>query len=262
MLVDLHVYTSASGGRPLDQVIAEARSFGLDGVAIVDRRSSGDTVAALAKGAAGDFPVFVGVEIETRDGDAIVFVPRVDPFLSREEWRQLLTLDKPRLTEVKALVEREGGVVLLAHPYDRTRAGAPRDRVFAVEGADAFEVGNDTAEPRDTRTAMEALAAGRLAAFGGSAARGRARGGSRWATLFASPVANNADLVAALRGGNYWAVEIGAPGEQPRPREERAAGGPPAGDRGPRPGGDRGPRPGGDRGPRPGGGGGPRRDRR
>lgn len=255
MLVDLHVYTSASGGRPLDQVIAEAREFGLDGIAVVDRRASSDTVAALASGAAGDFPVFVGVEIETRDGDAIVFVPRLDPFLSREEWRQLLTLDKPRLAEVRELVEREGGVVLLAHPYDRTRTAAPRDRVFAIEGAQAFEVGNDAAEPRDTRTAIEALTAGRMAAFGGSANRGRGRNNSRWATLFGAKIANNAELVDAIRGGNFWAVEIGAPGERPKPREERPHGDRPQGERreGGRPGGDR--RDGG----RPGG---PRRDRR
>lgn len=261
MLVDLHAYSSASGGRPVEQLIDEARRSGLDAIAVVDRKASAETARAVAEGRFGDFPVFVGVEIETRDGDAIVFVPKLDPFLTREEWRALLTLEKPRLADVRAVVDREGGALLLAHPYDRSRTTSPRDRVFALEGVDAFEVGCDSADPRDTRTAMESLVAGRLAAFGGSANRGRGgRPASRWATLFDGALASQADLIKALRAGGFWAVEIGAVGEKPVPREER----PPREDR-PRDDRPRGDRPHGDR-PHGGGGGRdgrpPRRDRR
>jgi len=207
MLLDLHAYTQASGGAPLEAVVDKSRSLGLDGIAIVDRERSGAAAQAVVAGAFGDFPVFVGVEIGTRSGDAVLFAPNLDPFLTREEWREVNGLEMPSLAEVVALAERVEGVVLLGHPYDRNRKGAPRDRMYVLGGVAGVEIGTDNADARANRIALEAVGRSTLPGFGGTARRG-ALGAPGWLTLFASPVRTQADLVRALRGGDFWAVEV------------------------------------------------------
>lgn len=234
MLIDLHVYTAASGGRPLRDAIADAKRAGLDAICVVDRGASAETARAVLAGETDGFPVFVGVEIETRAGDVVAIVPSLDPFLSREEWKRLTALDRPSFTEAQELVTAEGGVVILSHPYDRNRATAPRDRMFALRGVTAVQVANDGAEFRSNKLAVESVTAAGLPAVAGSARRGRGGSDANWYTLFARPVTTQAELVEALKSGDYWPVEVGGRAEPPR-RE-----GPPGGgDRGPRPDGPR-----------------------
>jgi predicted metal-dependent phosphoesterase TrpH len=251
MLIDLHVYTAASGGRPLREAIAEAKRAGLDAICVVDRGASADTARAVLAGETDGFPVFVGVEIETRAGDVVAIVPNLDPFLSREEWKRLTALDRPTYTETQELVAAEGGVVVLSHPYDRSKTTAPRDKMFAMRGLSAVQIANDGAEFRGNKLAVEAVTAAGLPAVAGSARRGRSGGDANWYTLFARPVTSQAELVEAIKGGDFWPVEVGGRAEAPR-RE-----GPPSG---PRPEGRRDDRRDDRRGP-PGGGGGRDRDR-
>ncbi len=218
MLLDLHAYSKPSGGQSLDDLIAEAQALGIDGVCVVDREASGETANRLASGEETALPVFVGVELPTRSGDVLVFVPELDPFLTREEWRQLVSLQKPEVSEVLALAEAEGGVVLLAHPYDRDRKASPRDRLFALPACAGAEVGTAASAPRENRTALEAVGRSALPAFGGSAARA-GRGRATWLTLLARPVATQQELVDTLRAGDFWPVEVGETGSgKPRRR--------------------------------------------
>jgi len=236
MLIDLHAYSSRSGGQPLADLIKRARALGLDGVLVADRGYSADTARALQAGQPEDVRVFVGVEVETRSGDVLLIVPEIDPFFTREEWRQLGVLERPSLEDVTQLAEREGGVVLLTQPYDRARPASPGDRMFVLEGLSGVELANDATEPGSAQTAHEAIAAGTLPSFAGSAVRGRPRQESVWATLFAKPVTTQTELVDAIRSGEFWAVEIMAQGARPPVRAPRGprpdgAGRPPRGDR-------------------------------
>ena len=260
MLIDLHVYTTPGGGRSLDAVVRDAKDAHLDAILVADRDASAETAAALDdEGRIDGLPVFVGVELETREGDVVVVTPQVAPFLSREEWRELTSLDRPTLDEVSAVVEPLGGVVLLVHPYDRSRRSAPRDRVFALNGIAAAEVGNETSDRVDNMVALEALAASGIPVFGGSAAK-RSDGTARWLTLLSAPVSTQGELVDALKAGNFWALETREGGEPP-PKRESGGGRRDRPDRGDR--GDRGGRRdggGGGRGRRRSGGGGGRRN--
>lgn len=233
MLIDLHVYTTASGGRSLASVVRDAKASDLDAILVADRGASAETVAALDdEGRIDGLPVFIGVELETRDGDVVVVTPEVAPFLSREEWREVTALDRPTLKEVRAVVEPLGGVVLLAHPYDRSRRSAPRDRLFALQGVSGAEVGNNATEAVENMVALEALSASGVPAFGGSAAK-KSGEGSSWLTLFASSIGSQAELVDALKDGNYWALETRADGARP-PQRESGGGRRDRGDRGDR----------------------------
>lgn len=219
MLVDLHVYTSASGGPTLDRAVAEARELGLSAVAVADRHASADVARRLAAGEFGEFPVFVGVELATAAGDVLVFVPKIDPFLTREEWRELEVLGLPELSDVVDMAERHGGVVLGVHAYDRKRSRAPRDRVFSLEALAGMEVWTSTADNLANSLALEAGSRAPVGAYAGSASISSKPLRSQWATLFATEITTQEALVEALRVGNFWPVEI-SDSRQPRPSQD------------------------------------------
>ena len=248
MLIDLHTYSRPSGGPPADKAAADARAAGLDAVLFADREASAASARSILKGEFEGIGAFVGVEIATRGGDAILIVPDIDPFYTREEWRELSAFGRPTLEAVLDLADREGGVVLLVHPYDRNRKSSPRDRMFAHDRVAGVEVGTSGADPRSNQVALEAVSHAPVPAFGGSAAKVLRPTDVRWATLLDAPVATQRELVERLKAGNFWAVEVFAPGMAPRPEHRHDDRGPRHDDRGPRRD-DRGPRHD-DRGPR------------
>lgn len=223
MLVDLHAHTPISGGKPLATLVDEAKAAGIDAICVADRDASAETARAVAEGNF-DLPVFVGVEISTRSGDAIVITRGLDPAMTREEWRELNALERPELGEVIAWAEARDGVVLLAHPYDRNRRAAPRDRMYTLASVNGVEIGTDDADPTSNRVALEAVARSAKPAFGGSA-RGTDEGDGSWLTLFAQPVKTQDELVDAIASGDFWAVQVDRTAASDRkrhpPRENR-----------------------------------------
>lgn len=208
MLIDLHVYTAPSGGPSAERAVSTAREQGLDAIAIVDRNASAETARAVLDEKFGDFPVFVGVELATTAGDVLVFVPDLDPFYTREEWRELEVLGLPDLSDVADLVERHKGVMLSAHPYDRDRARSPRDRVFALPELAGMEVWTSTSDRVANHIALEAGARAQVGAFAGSASVSERGVPQPWVTLFAAEPETQVDLIDALEGGDFWPVEI------------------------------------------------------
>lgn len=219
MLVDLHVYTSASGGPTLESAVSQARELGLSAIAVADRNASADVARRVAAGEFGDFPVFVGVELATASGDVLVFVPKIDPFLTREEWRELEVLGLPELSDVVDMAERHGGVVLGVHAYDRKRARAPRDRVFSLETLAGLEVWTSTSDALANSLALEAGSRAPVGAFAGSASVSSKPLRGQWATLFAKEITSQEALIVALQGGDFWPVEI-SDSRLPRPSHD------------------------------------------
>ena len=219
MLLDLHAYSDLSGDRAIRDAIADAKNRGIDGICFADREHSEESASAIAAGEY-DFPIFVGVEVATRSGDAIVLTAELDPYLTREEWREVTALQRPELSELTEWAEARGGTVLLSHPYDRERSTAPRDRLFALSGLSGVEVGNDSSDLTSNRVALESVSRSDSPAFGGSAQR-RAPGATRWLTLFANPIASQAELIEALKAGDFWAVEVSDKPFEPRKRSPR-----------------------------------------
>lgn len=224
MLIDLHVYTAPSGGPSIERAISNARDLSLDAIAVVDRRASADVARRVVTGELGDFPVFVGVELETVAGDVLVFVPKLDPFYTREEWRELDVLGLPELSDVTELAARHGGVVLAAHPYDRNRARSPRDRVFALSALSGMEVWTATSDRASNNVALEAGASASIGAFAGSANVSEHPPRYPRVTLFAAEPQDQASFVEAVEGGDFWPVEIASQGSS-NPRHSNRGGG-------------------------------------
>jgi len=221
MLIDLHAKTSRSKGVTIsaEEVAKKAKSAGLDAVAFCETLSTahcGDALLACEK---AGIHGFVGVEIPTAQGIVLGFVPEVGPFIISEEWRQLTELVTPTVEQVVELFEQHGGVVIASKPYDLSIPHAMGDHIFDLPGLRAVQVFASGLKSLQCDFALEAAAFLNLPTVGGS---GGAQVGD-YATLFSGDIATQADLVAALKGSDFWAVHIGAPeARREFKREERS----------------------------------------
>jgi predicted metal-dependent phosphoesterase TrpH len=208
MLIDLHVHTHRSPGgalRPLD-VLARARALGLDGVAFTDL----DTLEALpeVRAAAAETGVLalVGLTLVTDGGRFLCFLD------APERLAPLARLPGGAPPPVRAALARVvslGGVVVAAHPYDRTLGPASADALFTLDGLSAVEGLHGRSHGRTNDLAVEAADHLALPCVGGSGALASLAELGTAATLFREPVADEAGLVAQLRAGACWAAALG-----------------------------------------------------
>ena len=111
MRIDLHVHTrhSHDSAAPVSSVLQRCRDGGLGLVAITDHDSIRGGLEAREK---GGFPVIVGEEIKSAQGDIIGL------FLEEEVPPHLPPL------ETAQRVKEQGGLVGVPHPFDRIRPTA------------------------------------------------------------------------------------------------------------------------------------------
>jgi len=137
--LDLHNHTSfsADGGLTPAELLNEAKSHGIDCVAVTDHNTTRGALAALRLSESDpSLPrVIPGIEVFTREGEVIGLYVREDV---------------PRGTSLDDAIERIrglGGVVYLPHPYDVFRRGAvvPVERENAAAASDVVEVANGRA---------------------------------------------------------------------------------------------------------------------
>jgi predicted metal-dependent phosphoesterase TrpH len=110
--IDLHVHTrhSHDSAAPVDSVLQRCRDSGLGLVAVTDHDNIRGGLEAREK--SNGFPVIVGEEIKTAEGDVIgLFLEDPVP---------------PRLTPLETVkrVKDQGGLVGVPHPFDRVRPTA------------------------------------------------------------------------------------------------------------------------------------------
>ena len=131
MKIDLHVHTcySEDSLTSLDSVMAACQLRGLGAVAITDH---GAIEGALALRARAPFPVIVGQEIKTTEGEIIGL------FLSHRVPKRL----SPE--ETIAAIREQSGIVYVPHPLDRVRRSPIRPGALALilDQVDALEVFN------------------------------------------------------------------------------------------------------------------------
>ncbi len=135
---DLHVHTSASDGiSDVRQVLASAQKAGINVLAITDHNLIHSATRAQALAGQYGLEVVVGEEVSTRDGHllALFLRDRIPPKLS--------------LSESIAAVHDQGGIAVIAHPYDPVSNGVlnpwrnniTEERLLAL-GFDAMEAFN------------------------------------------------------------------------------------------------------------------------
>jgi predicted metal-dependent phosphoesterase TrpH len=253
MLIDLHVHSHHTRGCTLAprDVLRRAKEAGLDGVAFTDLNTLDGVEEIRAAGREEGILALVGVEIATDRGYYLCFFPdpsKVPPppqiFGSATPWPVREVLEK---------VRELGGVVVAAHPYDKSIERPSGDFVFTLDGLSAIEGLNGRRKPAANDLAVEAADHMNLPCVAGSDAQGSLDELGGAATLFRDPVTSEADVVAQIRAATVYAVAIGVePGLSERAeRSARDDRRPPRHDRGGGRGGDRrGPPRGPRRGPR------------
>jgi hypothetical protein len=232
MLIDLHVHStySAGGALPVREVVRRAREVGLDGVVFTDLNTLDGLEEIRAVGREEQFVTLCGVELATDRGHFLCYFP--DPAKFPAPPQVFGTTPWPAREVVRTVVER-GGVVVAAHPYDKTIDRPSGDFIFTIDGLSAVEGLNARCSRAANDLAVEAADHMNLPCVAGSAASRSLDEIGRAATLLREPVSDEAGLVAQIRGGGVYCVTIGAvpqsSGETRAPRgprrDEQRAGG-------------------------------------
>jgi hypothetical protein len=156
MKYDLHIHTKHSDGiNTPEEIVKAAKEKGLTGIAITDH----DTVEGLAEAKKAckkyNIEFIPGVELTTNAGDLL-----------------LLGFDKipeGSLIEIIDQVHKQGGVVILAHPFIGEFQTAFRDIIQILDNKiDAVEIMNGMTPAEANLRAMEMAKKENLVGFGGS----------------------------------------------------------------------------------------------
>ena len=211
MIIDIHTHTyptSDDSSLTPEQLIAEAKRIGLDGVCITEHDGfwTPEEIEELSK--AHDFPIFPGCEVTTEDGHLLVY--GLDTYI----------FGMHRASFVKRLVDEAGGAIVVAHPYRRNfrEQGsespaayyemldtASQNTVFGM--SDAIEVLNGRGSEQQNAFSHEL--AKRLSMYGtGASDAHRLEDLGTFATEFERPVRGLGDLISELKAGRFSPVVL------------------------------------------------------
>ena len=213
MLIDLHNHTIP---RSLDsslmprELVRRAKERGVDGICLTEHDAAWESqeVELLARDAG--VLVLPGMEITTNYGHMLVF--GLDRYTS-----EMINAGK-----LRRIVDAEGGVMVLAHPFRNSVYDRPISGVVPAPGAnaataelpplDAVEVLNGTGSHADNALSLSVSQALGLPGTGGSDAHSPSEV-ALCATLFHEDIGSLEDFIKALKHGRYDAHRLG-PKEQ------------------------------------------------
>ncbi len=193
MLLDMHMHvwpTSDDSHMTLEDAVAQGKKLGLDGICITDHDSLAIRERAAEYSKKIGYPIFVGVEILTYEGDIVVF--GLDEVPSR-----MLHVE-----ELLDIVEKAKGVAIVAHPYRKNNRGLG-DKIKEVykrlAGVEVLN-GNTPIELNiEADNITRALGIGRI---GASDAHYKHEVG-RYATKFDRKISSVEELIVELKNGNF-----------------------------------------------------------
>ena len=132
MLIDMHMHEMRYSGDSflgLEQMVELSRSRGLDGICITDHDSMGIKEFAGEYSKATGFPIFVGIEYFSLQGDIVAF--GIDDY----------PRERVPAQEFISYVQRQGGMCFSAHPFRNNNRGL-EENLRWVRGLDGVEVLN------------------------------------------------------------------------------------------------------------------------
>lgn len=190
MWIDLHIHEkthSLDSKLSLADIVEAAKARGLDAVCITDHDDLGILETAYAYAKEVRYPVFVGVEYYSLDGDLVTFgvdeIPQTRiPAQEYVDW-----------------VNERGGVCYSAHPYRDNNRGL-RDLLYTVKGLGGIEVLNANTIDAENAQAQEACKRLNQQSIGASDAHKIERVG-QYATWFPHKITTTEELVQALKQG-------------------------------------------------------------
>lgn len=204
-VIDLHVHTfpaSPCSSASEDQLIQEARRIGLNGICLTDHNHVWSAAQVEDLRQKHGFLILRGNEITTDQGDMLVFGLEKD------------IKDIVKLQDLKEEVARAEGFIIAAHPFRGFLTFGAGELGLTPERAaqralfrwvDAIEVMNGKVTVKENNLAASVAAKLGLPATGGSDAHDMTEVGC-YATRFSTPIQTEAELIAALKSGDYLAV--------------------------------------------------------
>ena len=229
MLIDLHVHSAHTENVSftLKELVEKAKQAGLDGLALTDVHSVAGLGEARELSGPEGFLVLVGFEAHTTRGHYLVFVPEPEKLPDISTWLRFDEQGRCSYTSLFEAVEQQDGILVAAHPFDRSVPESPGDSVVRLEGVSAIEVLNASKPTLVNELAEEVAAGAGLPGIGGSNAHDSLDKLGRYATLVRGPVTSEADLIDRIREFDVWPVSIGKPAfpppkrSRPRPRDDK-----------------------------------------
>ena len=188
MLIDLHIHEkqfSKDSFLALEEIVEIAKEKGLDAICITDHDSMGLREYAAEYTKKTGFPIFVGIEFYSLQGDILAF--GIDSYPDKRVSAQ----------EFIDYVHAQGGVVIAAHPFRHNRRGL-EDNLATLKGVDAVEILNGSTMPDATMMAVQYAIKSGFATTGGSDCHYPHKVGT-CATYFEEPIHTMDELVAAIK---------------------------------------------------------------
>ena len=223
MLIDLHVHTSYGDDfeATLEEAITACRGRGISAVLLAECDLIPPLDEVQATASAESFKVFVGVDIDARDG-RVIGVPR-DPADERFQKQGWADGSDFRVCDVIEWFDGIDGATFAAHPYLDDGGPYLGDRVYDLPGLAGVEVACGVKDDLANDLALEAANTMGVPVVGGSDTGPEGQRLGHFATAFADEIETQEELVDALREGTFWAVEI-APAEMRRKPRRRGRG--------------------------------------
>ena len=188
MFIDLHMHEmnfSTDSFLSLDEIVKQAKKRGLDAICITDHDSMGLREYAEEYSKKSGFPIFVGIEFYSLQGDILAF--GIDDYPKERVSAQ----------EFIDYVHERGGVVISAHPFRHNRRGLEQN-LDTLKGVDAIEILNGSTLADATMMAVKYAKKHGFAITGGSDCHHPENVGI-CATYFPGEIKTMEDLVKAIR---------------------------------------------------------------
>ncbi|WP_290763139.1 PHP domain-containing protein [Halanaerobium sp.] len=195
MLIDIHMHEkkySSDSFVSLEEIVAKAKSIGLDGICITDHESNQIKAEAAELSAKEEFPVIVGAEVLTQAGDILVF--------------GLNDLPKEKIPtqDLIDLVNEAGGIAIAAHPF-RDNGRGVGEKIRNLSGLAGIETFNGSTKPDHNFQAYSLALELDLPCLGGSDTHVIERVG-KFVTSFPDWVSTTKDLIKAVKNNEVMPV--------------------------------------------------------
>lgn len=190
MLVDMHLHEktySPDSFQSLEDMVEKAKKIGLDAICITDHDSMGLKKYAEEYSKQVDFPIFVGVEFFSLEGDITAF--GIDSIPSRRLSAQQF---------IDYVAER-GGVCFSCHPFRNNNRGL-EENLKVVKKLTGVEVLNGSTDYAANKKAFEYCSELGIMPIGSSDAHDLEQLG-KYATWFPNKVNTLSDFVAEIKKG-------------------------------------------------------------
>ncbi|HBA63322.1 MAG TPA: hypothetical protein DCZ20_05650, partial [Lachnospiraceae bacterium] len=145
MFIDMHMHESTfskDSFLKLEEMVELAKKRGLDAICITDHDDMGLKEYAEEYSGKTGFPIFVGIEFFSLQGDIVAF--GIDEYPK----------ERVNAQEFIDLVKKQGGICFSAHPFRNNNRGL-EENLRTVQGLDGVEVLNGSTLPEANKKAAD-----------------------------------------------------------------------------------------------------------